>query len=277
MAIVDGAAGQRSPCSMAERTVNLGVIGGGLMGRELASAVARWIHLENLGVTPRLVHVCDIEPQTLAWYERLADSRGSAATPRRCSRRPKVEAVYVAVPHNLHAELYVEALEAGKHLLGEKPFGIDREANEGIMRAVAAHPGLVVRCSSEMPFFPGGQEVWRWIAAERFGRRSRSARCSFTRATSTPSRSTGSAVPRPTAPTAVLSDLGMHALRAAARRLGPAGRAGAARRHRRAARRAAAAPVDTPDNAVLLCRGSTPAARCASRPSGSRRARRTRG
>ena len=118
---------------MAERTVSLGVIGGGLMGRELASAVARWIHLENLGVTPRLVHVCDIEPQTLAWYERLADSPRLSSDPAALLADPEVEAVYIAVPHNLHAELYVEALEAGKHLLGEKPFGIDREANERIM------------------------------------------------------------------------------------------------------------------------------------------------
>jgi predicted dehydrogenase len=54
--------------------------------------------------------------------------------------------------------------------MGEKPFGIDLGANDKIMDAVAAHPELLVRCSSEMPFFPGGQEVWRWIAAGRFGR-----------------------------------------------------------------------------------------------------------
>ncbi len=155
---------------MAERVVNLGLIGGGLMGRELASAAARWVHLDELGVRPRLVHVCDVQPQALAWYERLADTPRLSADPRAVLDDPDVEAVYIAVPHNLHANLYVAALEAGKHLLGEKPFGIDLPANETIMDAVGAHPELLARCSSEMPFFPGGQEVWRWIAASRFGR-----------------------------------------------------------------------------------------------------------
>ena len=38
-----------------------------------------------------------------------------------------------------------------------------------------AHPELLVRCSSEFPFFPGGQEVARLIRERRFGRSSRCA------------------------------------------------------------------------------------------------------
>ena len=155
---------------MAERAVALGLIGGGLMGRALASAVGGWIHLEDLGVRPRLAHVCDVDPATLRWYERLATPPRLTDDPHAVLADPDVEAVYIAVPHHLHAELYVATLQAGKHLLGEKPFGIDQEANQTIMDAVAAHPDLLVRCSSEMPFFPGGQEVWQWIAAGAFGR-----------------------------------------------------------------------------------------------------------
>jgi predicted dehydrogenase len=155
---------------MAERILNLGLIGGGLMGRELASAAARWVHLGDTGVRPRLVHVCDVSPAALAWYERLADAPRRSSDWRAVLDDPEVDAVYIAVPHNLHAELYQAALDAGKHLLGEKPFGIDLDANETIMHAIAAHPDLLVRCSSEMPFFPGGQEVWRWLSAGRFGR-----------------------------------------------------------------------------------------------------------
>ena len=155
---------------MAERVVGLGLIGGGLMGRELASAAGRWMNLRDLGVRPRVVHVCDVDPGTLDWYGRLQDTPRLTDDYRTLLADPEVEAVYVAVPHHLHAELYTAVLEAGRHLMGEKPFGIDLEANAAIMDAVAAHPGLLVRCSSELPFFPGGQEVWRWIAAGRFGR-----------------------------------------------------------------------------------------------------------
>ena len=108
---------------MAEREVRLGLIGGGLMGRELASTAARWVHLDELGVRPRLVHVCDVNPDTLAWYGRLADEPRLSGDWRAVLDDPEVEAVYIAVPHHLHAELYVAALEADKHLLGEKPSG----------------------------------------------------------------------------------------------------------------------------------------------------------
>ncbi|HSP72587.1 MAG TPA: hypothetical protein VLN26_09480 [Gaiellaceae bacterium] len=49
-----------------ERVVRFGLIGGGLMGREFASAAARWLHLEPLGVRPELAVVCDTDPQVLA-------------------------------------------------------------------------------------------------------------------------------------------------------------------------------------------------------------------
>jgi predicted dehydrogenase len=78
--------------------------------------------------------------------------------------------VYCAVPHHLHEELYVAALRAGKHLMGEKPFGIDLRANQSILEELARHPGLVVRCSSEFPFFPACQRLIRWVREGRLGR-----------------------------------------------------------------------------------------------------------
>src|SRR5207302_8258716 len=81
-----------------------------------------------------------------------------------------VEAVYCAVPHHLHEELYRAVLRSGKHLLGEKPFEIDLPANEVITAEAAARPDLLVRCSSELPFYPGGQEVFRFCRERRYGR-----------------------------------------------------------------------------------------------------------
>jgi predicted dehydrogenase len=242
---------------MAERVVALGLIGGGLMGRELASAAARWVHLAELGVRPRLVHVCDAQPEALAWYERLADRPRLSSDWRAVLADPEVEAVYVAVPHNLHAELYVAALEAGKHLLGEKPFGIDLDANEAIMRAARDRPDLLVRCSSEMPFFPGGQEVARWIAAGRFGRPIEVRSLFLHSSDLDPDKpinwkrraETNGAY-------GCLGDLGMHALhlplRAGWAPLDVRALLGDIVRERPDGR-GNRVPVDTPDNAVLLC------------------------
>ena len=243
---------------MAERVVNLGLIGGGLMGRELASAAARWVHLADLGVRPRLVHACDVDPQALAWYERLGDPPRLSVDPSAVLDDPEVEAVYIAVPHHLHAELYVAALEAGKHLMGEKPFGIDLEANEAIMKALAAHRGLLARCSSEMPFFPGGQEVWRWIAAGHFGRPIEVRSLFLHSSDLDPQKPINwKRQARTNGAYGCLGDLGMHALHLPLR-------AGWAPLDVRAllsdiveARPDSdgnAVPCDTPDNAVLLCR-----------------------
>jgi predicted dehydrogenase len=140
------------------------------MGREFASAAARWVHLADLGVAPELAVVCDTNPAVLAWFERLEPRPRLVWDYRELLADETVEAVYCAVPHHLHEDLYVATLRAGKHLLGEKPFGIDLAANDAITTEVAAHPDLLVRCSSELPFYPGGQEVARWIRARRFGR-----------------------------------------------------------------------------------------------------------
>jgi len=74
------------------------------------------------------------------------------------------------VPHNLHEEYYINIINSGKHLLGEKPFGIDLAANANILRAVAAHPDLKVCCSSEFVYFPGAKRVIDWIKSKKYGR-----------------------------------------------------------------------------------------------------------
>ena len=153
---------------MADHVVRFGLIGAGLMGREFASAAARWVHLADMGVRPELAVVCDTSPGVLGWYERLDPAPRLVSDYREVLADGAVDAVYCAVPHNLHQEIYTAVLDAGKHLLGEKPFGIDLAANAAINRAIP--PGVLVRCSSELPFYPGGQEVFRWIAERRYGR-----------------------------------------------------------------------------------------------------------
>ena len=82
----------------------------------------------------------------------------------------EVEAVYCAVPHHLHEAQYCDIIRAGKHLMGEKPFGIDQKANAAILKAIAENPGVFVRCSSEFPYFPAVQRLISWICEGRFGR-----------------------------------------------------------------------------------------------------------
>jgi predicted dehydrogenase len=81
----------------------------------------------------------------------------------------EIDAIYCAVPHNLHEKLYQDIILSGKHLLGEKPFGINAEANAAILAAVQANPSVLVRCSSEMPYFPGAQKIANLARERKFG------------------------------------------------------------------------------------------------------------
>ncbi len=153
------------------KTVRFGVIGCGLMGREFGSATARWFHLQNMAARPEIVAVCDTNADLAGWFQtHLPSVRQVTDDYRALLANPAVEAVYIAVPHHLHADIYVAAIEAGKSLMGEKPFGIDLAANTAIMDSLARHPDAFARCSSESPFFPAVQRIGAMLEADAFGR-----------------------------------------------------------------------------------------------------------
>ncbi|GAC1455675.1 MAG: hypothetical protein PVS3B3_02830 [Ktedonobacteraceae bacterium] len=156
---------------MAKRIINFGIIGCGLMGREFASAVARWCHLLDQDVTPRIIGVCDANPAMLQWFQDAFGATLQVVTQdyHDLLHAPDIEAIYCAIPHNLHEQVYIDCIEAGKHLFGEKPFGIDLNANAHILATIRSHPNVLVRCSSELPFFPGAQRIIQFIREGRFG------------------------------------------------------------------------------------------------------------
>lgn len=153
------------------RTVNLGIIGGGLMGREFASAAARWCHLRDFPARPVIAAVASRTEKSCAWFRDNIPTVGFTTTDyRRLLERPEIDAVYCAVPHNLHREIYLAVIGAGKHLLGEKPFGMDASDNRAILGALAENPAVIARCVSQFPFFPGALRIARAVAQGRFGR-----------------------------------------------------------------------------------------------------------
>jgi predicted dehydrogenase len=152
------------------KTVNFGIIGCGLMGREFASAAARWLHLKDPAAVPKIVAVADTQASARQWFEGHFPGIFSTDNAEALLARPDVEAVYIAVPHNLHRDLYLKAIRAGKHLLGEKPFGLDQPACRDILAALKENPEVTARCSSEFPFFPGAQRLFHWGKEGRFGR-----------------------------------------------------------------------------------------------------------
>jgi predicted dehydrogenase len=113
--------------------------------------------------------VCDLSPAAREWFRRIPSVSLTTADYRELLASSQVDAVYVAVPHQLHEKIYLDVLEAGKDLLAEKPFGIDLPAARNIA-ARAGALGRFVRCSSEFPFLPGAQRVFRFAREGKLGR-----------------------------------------------------------------------------------------------------------
>jgi predicted dehydrogenase len=148
--------------------VRVGIVGAGLIGRELAAAIGRWSALQDHPAHPELVAVCDTSPEALRWFDRISTVTHKTNDYQHLLDDDSVEVLYLAVPHHLHERLYLDAVAAGKDFLAEKPFGIDLAAAERIVAAVE-EACVFVRCSSEMPFFPGAQLAYETLAAGALG------------------------------------------------------------------------------------------------------------
>lgn len=81
---------------------------------------------------------------------------------------PAVEVVYIASPHNLHHAHTLEALEAGKHVLCEKPMGIHSGEVES-MHALAEKKGLFLMEALWSRFNPSIREVCDFVRGGGLG------------------------------------------------------------------------------------------------------------
>lgn len=151
------------------KEVRVGIIGAGLMGRELAAAIARWPALLDHPVAPMVTAACDVNQEALGYFRKLASVRRTASDYRELLEDPDLDVLYIAVPHDLHEQVYLDAIAAGKDFLAEKPFGIDLRAAAKIVAALAERPGVFVRCSSEMPFYPGAQAAYELARSGALG------------------------------------------------------------------------------------------------------------
>ena len=110
--------------------LGFGVIGCGSIGKH---------HLKQLKQIERakVAAACDIDASTLAEFGQLAGlPRESLHNDyAELLERDDVDAVVVCLPNRLHSPVTVEALEAGKHVLCEKPMAVNLREAERMVEA----------------------------------------------------------------------------------------------------------------------------------------------
>jgi predicted dehydrogenase len=116
---------------------NLGIIGAGMYGKIMMQrfqqderADITWVNSASEGTTQAAADEFGVEKRTLDYHEILAD--------------PDVDAVVIATPPYLHAEQLTASLDAGKHVLLEKPMAESPESVKRIVEAVEAAPDRIV-------------------------------------------------------------------------------------------------------------------------------------
>jgi len=171
----EGARGWGARVAENRKTIRVGLAGAGCMGRTHAAAYRTLPEVE-------LAAIADVE------IDRLASSGGGAGNiagqgaplgdlagvalhedPRKLVEDHTLDIIDVCLPTPLHAELSIAALEAGKHVICEKPMARTVEEADRIVAAARKAAGffMVAHC---LRFWP--EYVWarRALAEARFGR-----------------------------------------------------------------------------------------------------------
>lgn len=119
--------------------VRYGFIGTGSRGNEL---------LRCLTTIPagRCVATCDIYPVNLKkGVQTIGGNPQTYEDYRKLLERKDIDAVFIATPLHLHAQMLIDSLEAGKHVFSEKTMFFKEEEREPIRQAAARHPNQVLQ------------------------------------------------------------------------------------------------------------------------------------
>jgi predicted dehydrogenase len=143
--------------------VRLGIIGMGNIGRHHAGYL-----LEGKVKRCELTAVCSTSPQKLEEYKakglKIFDSGESLI------QSHEVDAVIVATPHYQHTTLGVAALEAGLHLMVEKPISAHKADAERLIAVAKNRPDLKFSAMFQLRVEPRYQKIQKLISDGDLGK-----------------------------------------------------------------------------------------------------------
>ncbi|MEM8748866.1 MAG: Gfo/Idh/MocA family oxidoreductase [Pseudomonadota bacterium] len=142
-----------------ERLLRVGVLGCG--------PIAQAGHFESVtkGVNTELFAICDVAEDLLNRFAITHDAKRSYTDYDAMLADPEVEAVIIATADAFHVPATLAALEAGKHVLCEKPLGVSLKEVEAVQSAVRK-TDRVVQVGHMKRFDPGIESAKNFIDQE---------------------------------------------------------------------------------------------------------------
>ena len=130
------------------RLLRIGVLGCG--------PISQFAHFDacRKARNAELYAICDVAEDLLARMAAIHEPRVTYRDFDQMLADPEVEAVIIATSDQFHVPLCLKALAAGKHVLVEKPLGVNLEECEGLRSALRA-TGLVLQIGNMKRFDPG--------------------------------------------------------------------------------------------------------------------------
>lgn len=141
--------------------LRLGVIG---LGRAFTLMLPTFLHDPRV----RLVGAADPIPEARAQFEKDFSAPSHGSIEALCAD-PLVQAVYIATPHQFHAEHVKIAAAAGKHILVEKPMALSLEECAQMIEA-ARQAGIHLVVGHSHSFNTPIQRTRQLIESKRYGK-----------------------------------------------------------------------------------------------------------
>lgn len=118
-----------------------------------------------------VVAVCDLKPDRVDKAASVAsrDNPKTFTDYRKLLEQKDIDAVYIASPCDLHVEMAIAAIQAGKHVYCEKPAGINPESIARLIKVVRGSK-TVFQIGQQLRSYPHLREAVQRVHAGEFGK-----------------------------------------------------------------------------------------------------------
>ena len=131
--------------TMTKKTLNVGMVGYGFMGRTHSNAFAQAPHFFALDYRPVLKTICARNAEKAKAFAEQWGYESSVTDWRRLIDDKSIELIDIASPNDTHMEIALAAAAAGKMVMCEKPLGRSAAESRKMVEAVerAGVPNMV--------------------------------------------------------------------------------------------------------------------------------------
>ena len=138
------------------------IVGAGNAGNWHANSVKKCPDLCELAA------VADLDERRLKRLKKKHPEARFFASYQDVLACPDIDAVHVCLPHHLHARVSIEALEAGKHVLCEKPIATTLEQADAMIET-ARRTGRTLMIAENQVFLPAHRKIKELLESGAIG------------------------------------------------------------------------------------------------------------